>query len=45
METKYTNLTDLEYSELLQVQKKANEFLKYVNSEYETIKKMEEENS
>lgn len=45
MESKYTDLSNVEYSELLQIQKKANEFLKYVNSEYETIKRVEEENS
>lgn len=45
MEKKYKDLSKIEYNELLQIQKKASEFLKYVNTQYETIKKMEEENS
>ena len=45
LETKKANLSNLEYTELLEVQRKVSEFLKYVNSEYEVIKKMEEEHS
>ena len=45
MGTKISNLSNLEYTELLEAQRKVSEFLKYVNSEYETIKKMEEEHS
>jgi len=45
LEENYKNLSKIDYNELLQIQKKASEFLKYVNSQYEIIKKMEEENS
>ena len=38
-------IADLEYSDLLLLHKKVNEFLKEVTEEYENIKKMEEENS
>ena len=38
-------LTNLKYEELLELQKKVEDFLKDVNSEYENIRKMEEENS
>ena len=45
MENNYKDLSKIDYDELLQIQKKANEFLKQVSSQHETIKKMEEENS
>lgn len=45
MENNYKDLSKVDYNELLQIQKKASEFLKQVNSQYETIKKVEEENS
>ena len=45
MEKNYKNLSKVDYSELLQIQKKASEFLKYLRSEYDTTIKMEEENS
>lgn len=44
MEEKYGDLSKVSYVELLQIQKKASEFLKQVSSQYETIKKVEEEN-
>lgn len=44
MEEKYKDLSNVSNVELLQIQKKAGEFLKQVSSQYETIKKMEEEN-
>lgn len=44
MENKYKDLTNVSYTELLQIQKKASEFLKQVSAQYETIKKVEEEN-
>lgn len=42
---KYNDLSKIDYTELMQIQKKSSEFLKQINSHYETIKKMEEENS
>ena len=38
-------IEELDYSDLLLLQKKVSEFLKEVNSEYDNIKKLEEENS
>ena len=45
MEKEYKNLSNVDYTELLQIQKKASEFLKQLSIQYETIKKMEGENS
>lgn len=45
MEKLKKRIENLEYSELLELQKKVNEFLKEVSAEHENIKKMEEENS
>lgn len=45
MEKEYKNLSDISYNELLQIQKKSSEFLKQLKIQYETIKKMEGENS
>ena len=44
MENKYKDLKNVNYNELLQIQKKASEFLKQITAQYETIKKAEEEN-
>lgn len=44
MNNKYKDLSNISYTELLQIQKKASEFLKQIDSQYETIKKVEEEN-
>ena len=44
MENKFKDLTNVTYNELLQIQKKASEFLKQITAQYETIKKVEEEN-
>lgn len=44
MENKYKDLTNVNYNELLQIQKKASEFLKQITAQYEAIKKVEEEN-
>lgn len=44
MEENYNNLSNVSYEDLLQIQKKASEFLKQVTAQYETIKKVEEEN-
>ena len=35
----------LDNKELLEVQKQVESFLKFLNSEYDTVKKLEEENS
>lgn len=45
MEIKNIKASKLENKELLDVQKQVESFLKFLNSEYETIKKLEEENS
>ena len=45
MEKKYRDLSGIGYDELLQIQKKASEFLKQIRSQYESMKKEEEENS
>lgn len=45
MEVKNVKTSKLENDELLDVQKQVQSFLKFLNSEYETVKKLEEENS
>lgn len=45
MEIKSINTSDLKNDELLDVQKQIQGFLKFLDSEYENIKKLEEENS
>lgn len=45
LEIKNIKTSKLENDELLDVQKQISSFLKFLNSEYETVKKLEEENS
>lgn len=45
MEIKNIKTSKLENNELLDVQKQIQSFLKFLDSEYETVKKLEEENS
>lgn len=45
MEIKNIKTSKLENKELIDVQKQIESFLKFLNSEYETVKKLEEENS
>lgn len=45
MEIKNIKTSKLENDELLDVQKQVQSFLKFLNTEYETVKKLEEENS
>ena len=45
MEIKNIKTSKLENAELLEVQKQVQNFLKFLDSEYETVKKLEEENS
>lgn len=45
MEIKNIKSSKLENDELLDVQKQIQGFLKFLESEYETVKKLEEENS
>lgn len=45
MEIKNIKVSKLENNELLDVQKQIQGFLKFLDSEYETVKKLEEENS
>ncbi len=45
MEIKDIDVSKLENEELLNVQKQIQNFLKFLDSEYENIKKQEEENS
>ena len=45
MEIKSIKTSKLENAELLDVQKQVQNFLKFLDSEYETVKKLEEENS
>ena len=45
MEIKNVKFTKLENKELLDVKKQVESFLKFLNSEYDTVKKLEEENS
>lgn len=45
LEIKNINTSELENNELLDVQKQIQSFLKFLDSEYENIKKLEEENS
>lgn len=45
MEIKSIKVSKLENDEILNVQKQVESFLKFLNSEYETVKKLEEENS
>ena len=45
MEIKNIKTSKLENDELLDVQKQVQNFLKFLESEYETVKKLEEENS
>ena len=45
MEIKNVKVSKLENKELLYVKKQVESFLKFLNSEYDTVKKLEEENS
>ena len=45
MEIKNIKTSKLENSELIDIQKQIESFLKFLNSEYDTVKKLEEENS
>ena len=45
MEVKNIKTSKLENDELLDVQKQIQSFLKFLDSEHETVKKLEEENS
>ena len=45
MEIKNIKISKLENKELLDVQKQIESFLKFLNTEYDTVKKLEEENS
>ena len=45
VEIKNIKTSKLDNKELLDVQKQVESFLKFLNSEYETVKKLEEENS
>ena len=45
MEIKSIKTSKLENDELLDVQKQIQSFLKFLDSEYEAVKKLEEENS
>ena len=45
LEIKNIKTSKLENDELLDVQKQIQSFLKFLDSEYETVKKLEEENS
>jgi len=45
LEIKSIKADKLENGEILDVQKQIQSFLKFLDSEYETVKKLEEENS
>lgn len=45
MKIKNVKVSKLENKELLDVKKQVESFLKFLNSEYDTVKKLEEENS
>ena len=45
MEIKNIKVSKLENDELLDAQKQLQSFLKFLETEYETVKKLEEENS
>ena len=45
MEIKNIKTSKLDNRELLEVKKQVEGFLKFLNSEYDTVKKLEEENS
>lgn len=45
VELKNIKTSNLENDELLNTQKQVESFLKFLNGEYETVKKLEEENS
>jgi len=45
LEIKNIKTSKLENAELLDVQKQVQSFLKFLESEYDTVKKLEEENS
>ncbi len=45
MEIKNIKTSKLNNKELLETQKQIENFLKFLNSEYDTVKKLEEENS
>ena len=45
LEIKNVKPSNLENDELLDVQKQVESFLKFLDNEYETVKKLEEENS
>ena len=45
MEIKNVKVSKLENKELLDVKKQVESFLKFLNSEYDTVKKLEEEKS
>ena len=45
MELKNIKTSNFENEELLNTQKQVESFLKFLNNEYEAVKKLEEENS
>ena len=45
LEIKNVKTDKLENAEILDVQKQIQSFLKFLDTEYETVKKLEEENS
>ena len=45
MEIKNIKTEKLENNEILDIQKQVQSFLKFLDNEYETVKKLEEENS
>ena len=45
LEIKNIKASKLENKELLDVQKQIESFLKFLNTEYDTVKKLEEENT
>lgn len=45
VELKNVKTSNLENDELLDIQKQVESFLKFLNGEYDTVKKLEEENS
>lgn len=45
VELKNIKISNLENDELLDIQKQVESFLKFLNGENETVKKLEEENS
>lgn len=45
MEIKSIKVSKLDNKEILDIEKQVESFLKFLNSEYDTVKKLEEENS